>query len=122
MRVIRTYVCPSDEKTTVSTFFGRLLDRPSDTARHKDEVVYLQSQDGNLVNDFAELLPDVGSDIPTATEALGEHCPAFVLLLGAEALGTDRRPDAVNLWIGDDRSVTSLHKGLSSTNSRRPLI
>lgn len=23
----------------------------------------------------------------------------------------DRKPDAVNLWIGDDKSVTSLHRG-----------
>lgn len=40
------------------------------------------------------LLADVDSHLSWATEAFG---------------GT--APDAVNLWIGDDRSATSYHKG-----------
>ncbi|PPQ94017.1 hypothetical protein CVT25_009865, partial [Psilocybe cyanescens] len=69
------------------------------------EVHYLQSQNGNLfssnsfdsdekdssVSEFAPLLPDVPKEIPWCSEALGQH------------------PDAVNIWIGDEQSVTSIH-------------
>lgn len=45
--------------------------------------------------EFTELLEDVGREVPAfAREAFGSASP-----------------DAVNLWIGDKHSVTSLHKG-----------
>ncbi|KAF9112476.1 JmjC domain-containing protein 7 [Mortierella sp. AM989] len=56
------------------------------------EVRYIQLQNGNLMTEYEELLMDVPSDIPFATEALG------------------KKPDAVNFWYGDERSTTSLHK------------
>lgn len=58
------------------------------------EVVYLQSQNGNLNDpegEFASLREDVPAQIPWASEAL------------------DKPPEAVNLWIGDSRSITSAH-------------
>ena len=71
-----------------------------------DDVRYLQSQNGNLypssyftsadTEDDCELVTlrgDVPAEIPWCSEALG------------------RCPDAVNLWIGDSRSVTSIHSG-----------
>jgi len=80
---------PCVEKMTMDTFLDRLTDRP------ENEIVYLQSQNGNLYpsepSEFERLLSDVPRDISWVTEALG------------------RSPDAVNLWIGDDRSVTSVH-------------
>ncbi|KAF9181460.1 JmjC domain-containing protein 7 [Haplosporangium sp. Z 767] len=56
------------------------------------EVRYIQLQNGNLMTEYEELLGDVPSDIPFASEALGKV------------------PDAVNFWYGDERSTTSLHK------------
>lgn len=70
-----------------------------------DRVHYLQSQNGNLytpsssdaasdsVKEFLQIRDDVPANIPWATEALGHP------------------PDAVNIWIGDERSVTSIHSG-----------
>ncbi|KDQ20743.1 hypothetical protein BOTBODRAFT_317485 [Botryobasidium botryosum FD-172 SS1] len=74
---------------------------------HTGEVCYLQSQNGNLYSgqstggstaealdepsEFMPLRGDVPKHIEWATDALG------------------RGPDAVNLWIGDERSVTSVH-------------
>ncbi|KAF8076394.1 cupin-like domain-containing protein [Lyophyllum atratum] len=70
------------------------------------EVCYLQSQNGNLysrtgtdfeeadvssISEFQPLRCDVPSDISWCTEALGKS------------------PDAVNLWIGDSRSITNIH-------------
>ncbi|KAI0068847.1 Clavaminate synthase-like protein [Artomyces pyxidatus] len=68
------------------------------------EAYYLQSQNGNLFSSAyfdqevedtqSELHPlrdDVPAEIPWCSEALGRH------------------PDAVNLWIGNGQSVTSIH-------------
>ncbi|KAF9207249.1 JmjC domain-containing protein 7 [Haplosporangium sp. Z 27] len=67
-----------------------------DDEKHKvnpyHEVRYIQLQNGNLMTEYEELLEDVPSDIPFASEALA------------------KKPDAVNFWYGDERSTTSLHK------------
>lgn len=58
------------------------------------------------------LRPFVEQEIPVVSEALGMQS-----LQGYHASCTDwqiqtgSKPTAVNLWIGDKRSVTSLHKG-----------
>ncbi|KAG1866618.1 cupin-like domain-containing protein [Suillus subalutaceus] len=64
---------------------------------------YLQSQNGNIYSsrffespnddssEFCALRDDVPSNIPWVTEALG------------------RNPDAVNIWIGNSKSITSIH-------------
>lgn len=60
------------------------------------EVRYIQLQNGNLMTEYEELLEDVPAQIPFISEALGKE------------------PDAVNFWYGDERSTTSLHKGMST--------
>ncbi|KAF8312558.1 cupin-like domain-containing protein [Cantharellus anzutake] len=64
------------------------------------EVCYLQSQNGNLYDpqnpaspksEMEALKDDVPRDVPWVTQALGHP------------------PDAVNIWIGDHRSKTSVH-------------
>lgn len=50
------------------------------------------TENGNLPLEYANLAKDVPKDIAFATEALGQD------------------PDAVNFWLGNGRSVTSLHK------------
>lgn len=57
-----------------------------------DAVPYLSQQNNNLINSFPELLDDLESS----------------LLLGDEVFGST--PEAVNIWIGDERSTSSLHK------------
>lgn len=52
-------------------------------------IQYIQKQNSNLTLDFPELLPDVFSDIPFASKAF------------------NKKPDAVNFWMGDKRAVTS---------------
>ena len=79
---------------------------PGGDDNHPKDVYYLQSQNGNLYpgsyftsadqDDNCELVNlrgDVPAEVPWCSEALG------------------RCPDAVNLWIGDGRSVTSIHSG-----------
>lgn len=69
------------------------------TAREHNEVLYLQSQNDNLHQELEGLLQDATSDIPFASEVF------------------QSMPDATNVWIGDERSVTSLHKGKSDSGS-----
>ncbi|KIJ56686.1 hypothetical protein M422DRAFT_22845 [Sphaerobolus stellatus SS14] len=83
---------PHVEKMTMEAFLGCLGTQSNEKT---GEVYYLQSQNGNLYpnpgSEFEPLLPEVPNEIPWATEALG------------------RSPDAVNLWIGDSHSTTSVH-------------
>ena len=58
----------------------------------ESRVLYLSHQNDSFRTQFKALSDDVPDTIHFATEAFGT------------------KPDAVNLWIGDERSVTSLHK------------
>jgi len=79
---------PLYEQMTLQQFFDRL-----DAAKNeKREVHYIQLQNNSLNLEFVDLTDDVPKHIPFVTEALG------------------RDPEAVNIWIGEDHSVTSLHK------------
>jgi jumonji domain-containing protein 7 len=73
---------------------------------HEENVYYLQSQNGNLYDHSYFTSPDTDGDCELAN--LRDDVPAEVPWC-SEALG--RSPDAVNLWIGDSRSVTSIHCG-----------
>ena len=80
---------------TMPSFFKRLF---CPTA---DEVLYLQSQDNNLRNELSQLLEDATTGIPFATEVFGGP------------------PEVANVWIGDERSVTSIHKGSGQSDKTR---
>ena len=77
-----------DLEMDVHTFLDK-LQHPQD-----DEVLYLQSQNDNLHGELRDLLADATPDIPIASEVFGQ------------------KPEVANVWIGDERSVTSLHKGV----------
>ncbi len=49
-------------------------------------------ENDNLRGEYSDLYTDVAKDIPWARIALGQD------------------PDAINLWMGNSRSVTALHK------------
>ncbi|KIK68155.1 hypothetical protein GYMLUDRAFT_1015919 [Collybiopsis luxurians FD-317 M1] len=90
---------PAVEKMTMNSFLSNLSEDDSalDTERY-----YLQSQNGNLYsNRFFE-----GQDDPSEFEPLRQDVPSEIKWC-SEAL--DKAPDAVNLWIGDSKSVTSIH-------------
>ncbi|KAF3942497.1 hypothetical protein ABW19_dt0206003 [Dactylella cylindrospora] len=56
-------------------------------------ILYAQSQDSNLTSEYTSLASDIPSTIPWASIALDQPLP-----------------DATNLWIGNQWSVSSLHK------------
>lgn len=96
------FVEPYYEKMTMRSLLSKLVPSTSNV----EDVCYLQSQNGNLYPgshftsgdtasdcELANLRGDVPAEIPWCSEALG------------------RCPDAVNLWIGNNRSITSIHSG-----------
>lgn len=52
-------------------------------------MCYIQKQNSNLTTDFEELLCDIELEIDWASEVF------------------DKKPDAVNFWLGDNRAITS---------------
>lgn len=81
----------------------------------KEETVYLQSQNDNLDlatldadGEFQNIRKDVPSGISWATEALGTRRSLNDQEIN---LWGGRNPDAVNIWIGNHLSVTSVHCG-----------
>ena len=62
------------------------------TPAEDGRVRYSQGQDNNLAHEFFPLSLDVPSSLPWADEAF------------------DAEPDAGNIWIGESRSVSALHK------------
>jgi jumonji domain-containing protein 7 len=83
---VQYFVTPEEVNMTMKEFLKKL----DDTS--KQYICYIQRQNSNLTDDFAELMCDVESEISWASEAF------------------DKQPDAVNFWMGDARAVTSMHK------------
>ncbi|KAF9259520.1 Clavaminate synthase-like protein [Marasmius fiardii PR-910] len=96
---------PHVEQMSLDSFLSKLSPsevRSLQMSFHRPETFYLQSQNGNLYSTrFFE-----GLDDPSEYEALRNDVPSEVLWC-SEAL--DRPPDAVNLWIGDSGSASSVH-------------
>ncbi|CZR57379.1 related to phospholipase [Phialocephala subalpina] len=85
------FVKPHEEQQP----FDEFVDYVSNQERSGDktgEVRYAQTQNDNLRNEYSTLFSHVDQDIPWARIAL------------------EQNPEAINLWIGNSRSVTALHK------------
>lgn len=84
----KSFVYPAERRIPFSVFKDMLLE-----PRVNDAVPYLSEQNDNLRKCFPQLMRDIAPSIGIADEAFG-----------ADKL------EAVNLWVGDERSVTSVHK------------
>ncbi|CEG37087.1 Predicted phospholipase [Plasmopara halstedii] len=81
------FVLPEERSMHIAEFLENLKNR--DTF---DGVPYLSHQNDNL----RDQLPNLFNEIPSAIE------------LGVQTFGNE--PEAVNIWIGDERAVSTLHK------------
>lgn len=84
---IDTFCYPAETSMDMKTFRDMMENRST-----TDAVPYLSEQDSNFTKSFPELHDDIDCSIPLADEAFG--C----------------LPEATNIWIGDERSVSSMHK------------
>lgn len=82
------FVYPAESSMTIANFYKCM-----DNTEPDCPVAYLSQQNDNMRIEFPELLDDISLDIQLAADAF-------------EAA----EPEAVNLWIGDQRSVSSVHK------------
>ncbi len=89
----RLFVEPAIIHLTVKDLVSKLTSISGDrTWRSSEAAYYLQSQNSNLTSTpLSSLLQDLQLNFDFAGEILGE-------------------PDARNIWIGDERSVTSTHR------------
>ncbi|ETW83951.1 hypothetical protein HETIRDRAFT_123667 [Heterobasidion irregulare TC 32-1] len=92
------FVEPYIEQRTMSSFLCEL------ESTNATEACYLQSQNGNLYSSTF-FHPDM-QDSPTEFESLRADVPCE---LDWCSQAFDRHPDAVNLWIGNSKSITSIH-------------
>jgi len=88
---------PHTEQITMANFLSKLSPDCRSHGKHS-EICYLQSQNGNVYSsdgsqesEFETFKSDIPEDLSWCSEAL------------------ESTPDAVNLWIGDARSITSIH-------------
>ncbi|KAI0720305.1 Clavaminate synthase-like protein [Cerioporus squamosus] len=96
---------PYTDNMTMRSFLDTLSSgQQGSSTVHCGEVHYLQSQNGNMFS--ATYFDMSGNEDPSEFEPLREFVPSEIPWC-SEAL--DKSPDAVNLWIGDENSVTSIH-------------
>lgn len=92
-RELHLFVTPHEAQMTLSELEASFRAAMSEDADPAANVHYVQLQNDNLRGEWSALLRDVDeARFPFAEEAFG--C----------------KPEAVNLWLGDARSVTALHK------------
>ncbi|XP_035916277.1 bifunctional peptidase and (3S)-lysyl hydroxylase Jmjd7 isoform X1 [Anopheles stephensi] len=81
------FVLPLEQSMCMGDFLDAL------DQKHPDAIPYIQRQNSNLTEDFQELWMDVNeSSLDFASEAF------------------NKKPDAINFWMGDERAITSMHK------------
>ncbi|CAH3946894.1 unnamed protein product [Pieris brassicae] len=83
---IECFVMPCEVQTSMSHFLDMLENK------RENYIPYIQRQNSNLTEDFKELFSDVEHEIDFASKAF------------------NKKPDAVNFWMGDSRAITSMHK------------
>jgi peptidyl-lysine (3S)-dioxygenase / protease len=88
MSRLKYFTTPSEIQVPFA-LFKQMLQHP----QPHDAVPYLSSQNDNLRQSFPHLLHDIDPSIHVADEVFGKD-----------------KLEAINLWIGDERSVTSIHK------------
>ncbi|WVQ85080.1 hypothetical protein IAT38_007244 [Cryptococcus sp. DSM 104549] len=91
-----TFVKPHDTQMSIPDLLGKLNNGEASSS----EAYYLQSQDGNIYR--ATPRPSGPPDLEMFQEYIKRDVEWMKEATGAEA-------DAVNLWIGDKKSTTSLH-------------
>ena len=91
------FVQPEERTMTMREFVDMLETPVGDDhgdvhPSHRPPVPYVSRQCGSLLEEFPKLVSDCAHEMRFASDAMG------------------KAPDAVNLWIGDERSETTFHR------------
>lgn len=106
------FVYPAETRMSMGEFY-RLLESKDGPC-----VPYLSQQNDNLRRDCSDLLEDICMPNPWQDPASPVVKPSSIFndeslhlyKLAHEAFGSSSGLEAANLWIGDERSVSSVHK------------
>lgn len=88
---IKVFAMPEEREMPFREFATWLLT----PQQQKGEVFYISAQNDSLRSEYAELFADE------------EFTPTHIQQFATKQFG--KSPDAVNLWIGDSRSVSTMH-------------
>ncbi|KAI5917547.1 phospholipase A2 [Camillea tinctor] len=83
---------PHEEDQTFENFLDYVIRQEKEEKGEQGEVRYAQTQNDNLRHEYISLFSQVQQSVAFARIAL------------------QKDPDAINLWIGNSRSVTALHR------------
>lgn len=83
---------PSEEYQSFDEFLDYLTKQELGHEHIDSEVRYAQTQNDNLRHEYISLFSEVPNSIPFARIAL------------------QKEPDAINMWVGNSKSVTALHR------------
>ncbi|TGZ80451.1 Clavaminate synthase-like protein [Ascodesmis nigricans] len=86
------FVMPYEGPENFKSFIRHLQEQKLNPDNASPRVKYSQSQNNNVEEEYSPLAEDLGNGIPWAEVALGQN------------------PDATNIWIGNERSVSAMHK------------
>ncbi|KAI5207383.1 Clavaminate synthase-like protein [Aureobasidium subglaciale] len=87
-----SYVKPLERLEPFDKVIRYIAGQESNQPETSTPIKYAQTQNDNLRNEYSSLFEDVPSEIPFARIALR------------------KKPEAVNFWLGNSLSTTSLHK------------
>ncbi|KAK0752512.1 putative pla2g4b [Schizothecium vesticola] len=96
---------PHEELQPFPKFLDYLIQQEHHPDTSPSEVRYAQTQNNNLPLEYPLLAPCVPASIPFAHIALSPTPSSSSTTSPTHAL-----PDATNLWIGNSRSTTALHR------------
>jgi jumonji domain-containing protein 7 len=110
------FVYPAETRMKLKEFYLALEQKDGDAC-----VSYLSQQDDNLRRECPELLVDILFPNPWHDPAINKvkeskdtvkinEASLCMYKVAYEAFGSSSGLEAVNLWIGDERSVSSCHK------------
>ncbi|CEH18100.1 Predicted phospholipase [Ceraceosorus bombacis] len=103
------FALPLEVDMTFEDLVGALSSREDDAP-----VVYLQSQGSNLTSEPAlsplcdDFSPRSHVSSTTASPTRSKDNASLSFLFATQAL--DKEPEAINLWVGNDRAFTSTHR------------
>ena len=98
--IINLFVKPEEREMDFQKFMDWMLLNTSTTTISSSDVYYLSAQNDSLRDEFQTLI----------TSGLAP----LNLPFGQQVFG--KEPDAINLWIGDSRAVSSMHRDTTYEN------
>eukprot|EP00943_MAST-04B_sp_MAST-4B-sp1_P001363 g1363.t1 len=98
----KVFVKPLEEKITMKKFMQSLKKNDFNNIENEN-VLYCSRQNSSLTDEFSVLIKDIELDLSFAKCSLENKNTS-------DAVSKKSKAEAINLWIGDDRSISTTHQ------------